>query len=150
VVNEGTDRTAPALPPPSPAKYVDRALDDVAREFYRRLADGRAPATTRCPACEETRFPPRDRCPACGGEVEWVELPRRGTLHAFTTQETAVRFAAPAVLALVELGDVVVPAIAETAYDELAIGDEVEVEGMAVPELGLTLLRAIKPASAGS
>jgi uncharacterized OB-fold protein len=146
VVNEDADRSAPALPPPSPAKYVDRALDEVAREFYGRLADGRGPATTRCPACEETRFPPRARCPACAGEVEWVELPRRGTLHAFTTQETAVRFAAPAVLALVELGDVVVPAIVETAYEELAIGDEVEVEGMAVPELGLTLLRAFKPA----
>jgi uncharacterized OB-fold protein len=145
-MNENADRTAPALPPPSPSKYVERAMDDAAREFYGRLAEGKAPATTRCPACEETRFPPRLRCPACGGAVEWVELPRHGSLYAFTTQEAAVRFAAPAVLALVQLGDVVVPAIAEMPYEDLAIGDEVEVESMPVPDLDLTLLRAVKPA----
>src|SRR4051794_5393848 len=120
-------------------------MDATAREFYGRLADGRPPATTRCPGCEETRFPPLARCPRCGGEVEWVELPRHGSLYAFTTQEAAVRFSAPAVLALVQLGDVVVPAIAGAPYEDLEIGDEVEVEAMPEPELGLTLLRAIKP-----
>jgi uncharacterized OB-fold protein len=148
-VSDGSDQTQHALPPPSPAKYVERAMSATAREFYGRLADGRPAATTRCPACEETRFPPLARCPRCGGDVEWVELPQRGALYAFTTQEASVRFAAPAVLALVQLGDVVVPAIA-AGYDELEIGDEVEVEGMAVPELGLTLLRAVKSAGAGS
>jgi uncharacterized OB-fold protein len=144
-MNEGSDHTSPALPGPSPAKYVERAMDAAAREFYGRLADGRPPATTRCSACAETRFPPLARCPACDGEVEWVELPRRGSLYAFTTQEAAIRFPAPAVLALVQLGDVVVPAIAGAGYDELEIGDEVEVEPMPEPDLGLTLLRAFKP-----
>jgi uncharacterized OB-fold protein len=64
-------------------------------------------------------------------------------LHAFTTQETALRFAAPAVLALVELGDVVVPAIAAADYGELRIGDEVRVEVFAEPDTGLSLLRAV-------
>jgi uncharacterized OB-fold protein len=146
MVNESGDQAQPTLPPPSPAKYVERAMSEMAREFYGRLADGRPPATTRCPACEETHFPPLARCPDCGGELEWVELPERGSIYAFTTQESAIRFTAPAVLALVQLGDVVVPAIAGAGYDELEIGNEVEIEGMAVPELGLTLLRAFKPA----
>ena len=145
-MNEGEDHAqSAALPPPSPAKYIERAMSATAREFYGRLADGRPPATTRCPACEETRFPPLARCPSCGGDVEWVELPRQGSLYAFTTQESAIRFPAPAVLALVQLGDVIVPAIAGAPYEDLEIGDEVEVEGMAVPEIGLTLLRAFKP-----
>ena len=140
--------TPQSLPSPPSAKYVERAMDETAREFYGRLEQGGPPATTRCPACEETRFPPLARCPRCGGEVEWVELPVRGSLYAFTTQEAAIRFAAPAVLALVQLGDVVVPAISGAGYDELEIGDEVEVEPMPEPELGLTLLRAFKPAEA--
>ena len=142
-MNERGDQVV-GLPPPSPGKYVERALDDAAREYYRRLAESGTPATTRCPACEQTSFPPRLRCPACGGEVEWVELPKRGTLYAFTTQETAVRHAAPALLALVQLGDVVVPAISGAAYEDSQIGDEVDVEPMPEPDIGLTLLRAVK------
>ena len=127
-------------PPPHPAKYLERAMHPAAREYYRRLAAGR-PATTRCPACERTAFPPRVRCERCGGATEWVELPPTGTLEAFTTQETALRVAAPAVLALARLGEVVVPGIADGGYDELRIGQAVEVETFLEPALELTLLR---------
>ena len=124
---------------PAPAKYIEREFHDEAREFYRRLAAGEL-ATTRCPACERTSFPPRLRCPACGGDQEWVELPRVGRLHAFTTQEMSLRFRAPAVLALAEVGEVVLPGIADAPYEELSIGQEVRVEPRPEPETGLTLL----------
>ena len=119
---------------------IATVMDDAAREFYRRLEAGEL-ATTRCPSCQPAAsFPPRLRCTACGGTTEWVELPRHGRLEAFTTQEVAVRFRAPAVLALARLGDAVLPGIAERAYEELRIGDEVHVELRQEPEVGLTLV----------
>jgi uncharacterized OB-fold protein len=127
------------LQPPAPDKYVRREMDGAAREFYRRLADGQL-ATTRCEGCERASFPPRESCPACGEPQSWVELPRNGRLHAFTTQESALRFAAPAVLALAELADVVVPGVAQGPYQTLRIGQEIRVELRPEPVTGLTLL----------
>jgi uncharacterized OB-fold protein len=125
--------------PPAPAKWLEREMTPVAREFYRRLAE-RRPATTRCEPCRRSDFPPRERCPQCGSEEAWVELPPEGRLHAFTTQETALRFRAPAVLALAELGEVVVPGIVERPYEELAVGDRLRVEVRDEPDTGLSLI----------
>jgi uncharacterized OB-fold protein len=125
--------------PPAPAKWIERELTPVAREYYRRLAE-RRPATTRCEPCGRTDFPPRERCPDCGADEAWVELPLQGHLYAFTTQETALRFRAPVVLALADLGDVVVPGVVDAPYDDLAIGDRVSVEARDEPETGLTVI----------
>lgn len=86
---------------------TDRALafygDAYTPEFYRRLGEKRLSAT-RCKGCGEPAFPPRPFCPFChAGEVEWFDLPRRGTLYAFTQQDRSVRFRAPDVIGLVEL-----------------------------------------------
>ena len=124
-------------------------MDDAAREFYRRLSEEGRLATTRCEPCTRTSFPPRARCPACGASQTWVELPRHGRLYAFTTQETAIRLGAPAVLALIELGDVVVPGIAHAVYDQLKIGQAGEVELHPEPETGLTLLE-FRPTASGA
>ena len=129
-----------ALPPPELRKYLDRELGATGREFYRRLAEDGTLATTRCEACDQTHFPPRGRCAACGETTTWTELPREGRLHAFTTQSTALRFPAPAVLALAEVGGVVLPGIAEAAYEELRIGQAVHVALRREPDTGLTLL----------
>lgn len=127
------------LQPPGPGKYVRRELDSVALEFYRRLGRGQL-ATTVCMTCGTTSFPPRRRCPRCDTEQRWVELPRRGTLHAFTTQETALRFSAPVVLALAELGEAILPGVCESSYDELSIGQMVQIEIRAEPDTGLAIL----------
>jgi uncharacterized OB-fold protein len=129
-----------APPLPSPTKHLLREMDGAAREFYRRLAEDDQLATTRCERCAHMSFPPRLRCPECGGEQIWVELPRRGRLYAFTTQETALRFRAPAVLALAELGHVVLPGVAEGPYEELDIGQLVRIELRPEPETGRILL----------
>jgi uncharacterized OB-fold protein len=129
---------------PIPTKYLFPEMDPAAREFHRRLSEDGRLATTRCERCERTSFPPHERCPACGGAHEWVDLPLHGRLYAFTTQETALRFRAPAVLALCDLGEVVVPGIADAPHDELRIGQEVEIELRQEPETGLTLL-AFRP-----
>lgn len=129
-----------AARPPAATKHLERVMDETARELYRRLHEDGCLATTRCADCERTTFPPRPRCPGCGATTIWIELPRTGTLEAFTTQETALRFAAPAVLALARIGDAVVPGIADGAYEELRIGDEVTVELREQAELGMTLI----------
>jgi uncharacterized OB-fold protein len=102
--------------------------DEACERFHRELAEGRF-RSTRCPSCGETAFPPRSFCPWClAREVEWVDLPRRGLLYAFTTQERSLRFSRPDVLGLVELPGVgrILTRIA-AAFDTLAIGIEVEV-----------------------
>lgn len=137
-------------PPPSPVKHLLRELTPVAAEFYRRLAEHGRPSTTTCARCQRTGFPPRLRCPTCGGAQEWVELPLEGRLHAFTTQETALRFTAPAVLALVELGPVVVPGVLHQPYEQLAIGQPVTLRPFTEPQTGFVLLefRPRRPATA--
>ena len=125
----------------APGKHLGRERDAVAREFYRRLDEDGVASATRCPACARTSFPPRARCADCDAETEWVALPRRGRLHAFTTQERALRYGSPAVLALVELGDTIVPGVLDGPYDDLAIGDEVELTPERVEELGLSVCR---------
>jgi uncharacterized OB-fold protein len=128
------------IPAPEPSKYLLREMDPAAREFYRRLGEEATLATTRCEQCEVTAFPPRLRCPRCGGPQVWIELPRTGRLHAFTTQETSVRFGAPTVLALAEVGDVVLPGVVDAPYESLAIGQEVKIKLREEPDTGLTLL----------
>ena len=115
--------------------------DRVAERFFAELR-GRRLATTRCRACGSLRFPPRAWCPGCLAEdLEWVALSGRGRLAAFTTQETALRFAAPEVIGLVDLdeGVRVLSAIAGR-YEDLSIGDAVSVEFIEV-EPGLVLHR---------
>ena len=125
---------------PGPAKQLRRLGDPTAQEYHRRLSRAGRPSATRCARCERTSFPPLAACPLCGKPTEWVELPPRGRLHAFTTQETAVRFRAPTVLALAEVGDVVLPGIVEEPIDTLSIGQEVELGTRQVPETGLPVL----------
>ena len=74
-------------------------------EFYTRLGEGRL-VTTRCGACGATAWPPRGFCGECASDrLEWVDLPREGTLHAFTLQEAGLPagFDAPRVFAIVKV-----------------------------------------------
>ena len=64
----------------------------------------------------------------------------RGRLFAFTVQDAALRFRPPAVLALAEIGEVLLPGIVEAPYEQLEIGQEVGVALRAEAETGLTLL----------
>ena len=122
------------------ATYLLRDLEPQAAEFYRRMGEGKL-MTTRCPSCEETSFPPRLACRQCGGRTEWVEIDSQGTLEAFTTQESSLRFSSPTVLALVRLGPVVLPGIIEEPIEDLRIDQLVRAELFPDPDTDLTLLR---------
>lgn len=52
--------------------------------FWRGLAEGKIYAA-RCRKCGSVYFPPQADCPLCmADDMEWVELPRSGTLETFT------------------------------------------------------------------
>ncbi len=97
-------------------------------EFQRRLA-AKSLCSTRCTRCRAIAFPPREFCPDCHGrEVEWVELPRRATLYAFTQQQRGLRFLAPEVVGLVEVEGVghFLSRI-DAPFESLSIGQTLEV-----------------------
>ncbi len=121
--------------------------DTATQEFYRRLR-ARELSTTRCLGCGETAFPPRSFCPACHGrKVEWVTLPRRATLYAFTRQERSLRFANPDVIGLVEIAGLgrILSRI-DGRFEDLAIGMELELDFVEIsPELVLHQFRPAGP-----
>ncbi|MEW6554588.1 MAG: zinc ribbon domain-containing protein [Actinomycetota bacterium] len=100
--------------------------DRAAEEFFSLLERGEF-KTTRCAACGETHCPPRVVCPHCLGEdMEWVDLPRQGTLVAFTQQTDAIRCRMPDVLGMVELEGIgnLFTRI-DAPFEELSIGMKV-------------------------
>ncbi|WP_410767482.1 Zn-ribbon domain-containing OB-fold protein [Haloferax sp. DFSO60] len=100
-------------------------------EFYTNLREGQL-TTTQCTACEELHFPPRIVCPSCHSDsLEYVELPDTGELFAFSTVRAGAPLGmedeVPFVTGIVDLGDVKLSSrIDNTTYEELAIGDSVE------------------------
>ena len=109
--------------------------DEAAQEFYRLLKE-RQFKTTRCKACGEAALPPRMFCPVCfKADVEWIELPRKGVLFAFTQQERSLRFGKPDVIGVVDLPGVgrLLTRI-DAHFESLAIGMEVEMDFLDVSD----------------
>lgn len=96
--------------------------------FYQNLREGKF-TSTWCKRCSRTFWPPRPLCPQCtSDELEWVELPRRGRIHAFSIQEMGVPpgFTAPLVLAVIDLNGLkVFSRIVESDVQQVAIGKSV-------------------------
>ncbi|MDH5449096.1 MAG: Zn-ribbon domain-containing OB-fold protein [Candidatus Bathyarchaeota archaeon] len=60
-------------------------------KFFEGLLEGRL-LGTKCPKCGLTYCPPRAHCfnPKCRlQETEWIELPKRGTVHSYTIMAIA-------------------------------------------------------------
>jgi uncharacterized OB-fold protein len=102
-------------------------------EFYQHLRNGEL-TTTRCADCDEIHFPPRIVCPECmGDDLEYVGLPERGELFAFSEVRAGASIGMedelPFVIAIVDLGDVRLSARVDDARSEdLEIGDPVELK----------------------
>jgi uncharacterized protein len=74
--------------------------------FYDALRQDRF-TTTQCKYCKHRAFPPRVMCPNCLSEnLEWVDLPTKGTVLNFTEQQRGVPlgFEEPLIHALIDLG----------------------------------------------
>ena len=75
-------------------------------QFYDNLREGRF-TTTRCQKCGHIAFPPGVICPRCwSDDLEWVELPQRARVAAFTeTQAGApIGFESPLIMAWLDFG----------------------------------------------
>jgi uncharacterized OB-fold protein len=96
--------------------------------FYEHLAAGRL-VTTACRGCRRLDWPPRGFCPRCGSDqYEWAELPREGTLHAFTVQEAGLPagFEKPLIFAIVKIDHLrIFTRLVGASPSELAVGRRV-------------------------
>ena len=103
--------------------------------FYVRLREGRL-STVRCPKDGTLFWPPRTACPNCHTEeLEWVDLPERGRIYAFSAvlggaplgMEADVPFA----VGLVDLDGTplrLFGRIVGAPWHELRVGERVSVE----------------------
>jgi len=98
--------------------------------FYDHLKEGRL-TTTKCKDCGTLSFPPRVICPECLSEnLEWVDLPTKGTVLSVTEEEVGVPlgFETPLVHAKVDLGGVMTlfTRIKDCPMGALKVGNEVK------------------------
>jgi uncharacterized OB-fold protein len=108
--------------------------------FYRALQDGRL-TTTRCKK-DGLFWPPRLVCPQCHeGELEWVDLPAKGRLYAFSAvlagAPMGMESEMPYVVGLVDLDGAplrLFGRIVGTPWNECRIGQPVGVECYAIPD----------------
>jgi hypothetical protein len=148
--------SAAAPPPderPTPSKPAERrpflldffpletARDTRLSRFFDRLREGRL-STTRCPNEGTLLWPPRTACPSCHTEeLEWVDLPDRGRIYAFSAvlagaplgMEAEVPFA----VGLVDLDGVplrLFGRIEGAPWTALHVGQSVRVEPFPVEE----------------
>ena len=107
--------------------------------FYERLAEGRL-STTRCPKEGTLHWPPRTACPSCHTEeLEWVDLPERGTIYAFSAvlagAPLGMEADLPFAVGLVDLDGAplrLFGRIEGASYSALRIGETVRVESYEV------------------
>jgi uncharacterized OB-fold protein len=108
--------------------------------FYDALKTGRL-TTTRC-GKDGLHWPPRLFCPTChAGELEWVDLPKKGRLYAFSAvlagAPLGMEAGMPFVVGLVDLDGSplrLFGRIEGTPWNECRIGQPVAVETYAIPD----------------
>jgi len=109
-------------------------------QFYENLKAGRL-TTTRCKSCGHVAYPPRVICPECyNDELEWIELPKRGKVLAFTEEVKGVPlgFDSPLIHAWIDLGwespvKRILSRIINCPAGRLKEGDEVQLAVFEVP-----------------
>ncbi len=103
--------------------------------FFKHLKEGRL-TTTQCTACGEVLWQPRVVCPHCNAEeMDWIDLPTEGEIHAFTAvlagAPTGMEDEVPFVVGIVALkgSDLsVLTKIDGASYEDLRIGQPVKLK----------------------
>ena len=135
-------------------RAIDFNADGATRTFYAALRERRFRGT-RCTSCGHVPFPPRDHCVRCTQpgdglaatrRMEWIDLPTRGTVYAFSQQQRSWRFSKPDVIGLVSLVGVagLVLTKLDAPFESLAIGQDVDVDFLEIgPELVVHQFRPV-------
>ena len=133
-------------------RTIDFNADGATSIFYAALRERRFRGT-RCTSCGHVPFPPRDHCTRCAQPgagllrtMEWIDLPTRGMVYAFSQQQRSWRFSKPDVIGLVSLVGVsgLVLTRLDAPFDSLALGQDVEVDFLEVgPELVVHQFRPV-------
>lgn len=121
---------------PYPQQY-----EDVTRvhPFYTALREDGKLITTRCKRCGAVHWPPRVVCREClSDDVEWIDLPKRGQIAAFSISEAGIdpRFKPPVVYAIIDFAETgvrIISPLVETDAAEVTVGAEVELKVVDVP-----------------
>lgn len=122
-------------------------------KFFDNVRQGHF-TTTRCTKDQSVHWPPRVVCPQCHGEaIEWIELPKKGRLFAFSALLLGLPMGmegeAGAVVGMVELDGwpiKIFSRIANAKYEDCHIGDAVEWDPYTIPD-GRVFFRFRKPAA---
>ncbi len=101
--------------------------------FYKHLKEGRL-TTTKCGVCGEILWQPRVVCPHCNAEeMDWVDLPKEGEIHAFTAvlagAPKGMEDEVPFVVGIVKLRGTDISVLAridDAEYADLKIGQAVK------------------------
>ena len=101
--------------------------------FFHEIKDNAKFLATYCPDCDYTYLPPRIYCERCFSELkEWVQVPNRGTVYAYTVvyydlEEKPLE--TPQVVALIEMegcDGVFVHLLGAVDPDDICIGMPVQ------------------------
>ncbi len=102
-------------------------------QFFKNLKKGHL-TTTKCKECSKLLWPPRIVCPNCMSvNLEWVDLGVEGELYAFTVMRAGAPLGfesdVPFCIGMVRIKGLLLSArIDEAKYEDLAIGDKVELK----------------------
>ncbi|MHA1833387.1 MAG: Zn-ribbon domain-containing OB-fold protein [Candidatus Baldrarchaeia archaeon] len=106
-------------------------------KFFENLKQGKL-TTTRCKKCGHIFWPPEVICPKClSDELEYVELPKRGKIYAFTIHLGAIPpgFKPPLIDAIIDFenGIRIISQLVDTKLEDIKVGDEVELKVIDIP-----------------
>jgi len=111
--------------------------------FFAALKEGRF-TTTRCTKCQALHWQPRAVCPDClGDQLAWVDLPKQGTLFAFTSLERGAPLGmehdTPFCIGVVELDAPgrrlrILSRLDDARFDQLRIGQAVGLKVLNLPD----------------
>ncbi|MCI4352816.1 MAG: Zn-ribbon domain-containing OB-fold protein [Thermoplasmata archaeon] len=123
--------------------YIHSYAEDSA--FFLGLAEKKL-LGSKCanPACGFVYATPRGHCMVCGRPTEWLELPRRGKVHSWTTclfGSEAFLKETPYNLAMIEFegaGSLFLARVKECVQSELYVGMPVEARFAPEPKYSIT------------
>jgi hypothetical protein len=126
---------------PYSINYIHSYAED--SDFFLGLAEGKL-LGSKCTACGYLYATPRGHCMQCGEATKWVELPRRGKVHSWTTCHfggEAFLKETPYNLCLVEFegaNSVLLARLKDCVESEIYIGMPVEARFDANPKYSIT------------